>query len=282
MVGGMTRMPKVVDSVREFFGKDPYRGVNPDEVVAIGAAVQSGVIRGEIKEAILLDVCPLSLGIETMGGVFAPLISRNTVVPCKKSQVFSTAEDGQTHVNVRVFQGEREMVIGNKLLGEFTLVGIPPAPRGTAKIEVAFEIDANSIVHVSARDRATGKEQAITIEQHGGLSESEIQKMVEDAEVHAKEDQERKVEIEKRNEMENFIGGLEKQILEYEKKLPVDVLSKVRKGIEGARVAMKGSDGKAIGEKYDELKSVSMELYSAINDLGQKGSGGDGEKGKQP
>jgi molecular chaperone DnaK len=263
-------MPKVIESVREFFAKDPYRGVNPDEVVAIGAAVQSGVIRGEIKEAVLLDVCPLSLGIETMGGVFAPLISRNTIVPCKKSQVFSTAEDGQTHVNVRVFQGEREMVVGNKLLGEFTLVGIPPGPRGAAKIEVSFEIDANSIVHVSARDKATGKEQAITIEQHGGLSESEIAKMVQDAEAHAAEDKARKALIEKKNEIENYVGGLDKQLTEYEKKLPVDMLSKLRKLCGEVKEVIKGSDAQAIDEKYAELKTASMEMYNAINEAGQK------------
>ncbi|OHT13779.1 Stress-70 protein, mitochondrial [Tritrichomonas foetus] len=270
MVGGMTRMPKVISNVREFFGKDPFRGVNPDEVVAMGAAIQGSIIRGDSStQIVLLDVTPLSLGIETMGGVFAPLITRNTVVPCKKSQVFSTADDGQTHVNVRVFQGEREMVAGNKLLGEFTLVGIPPAPKGVPKIEVTFEIDANSIVHVSARDKSSGKEQNMVIEQHGGLSQEEIDKMIKDAEEHAKEDQQKKEVIARKYEAENYCNELEKQIKEYETKLPADLLSKLRKEIAALKEAANSENKADIEEKYNALKSTSMEMYSSINEAQQ-------------
>ena len=269
MVGGMTRMPKVISSVQEFFGKDPFRGVNPDEVVAIGAAIQGSIIRGDMKDIVLLDVTPLSLGIETMGGVFTPLISRNTVVPCKKSQIFSTADDLQTHVNIRVFQGEREMVAGNKLLGEFTLVGIPPAPKGVPKIEVTFEIDANSIVHVSALDKSSGKTQDMTIQQHGGLSQEEIAKMVEDAEKHAKEDKAQKEVIQKKYDMEQFCKTIEKQITEYEKKLPADLLSKLRKQSKELKDSLNGTDAKIIDEKYEALKATSMEMYTAINEASQ-------------
>jgi len=270
LVGGMTRMPKVIDSVREFFGKDPFRGVNPDEVVAIGASIQGSVMRGDHKEIILLDVTPLSLGIETMGGVFAKLIPRNTVVPTKKSQVFSTASDGQTHVNVRVFQGERDLVEGNKLLGEFTLVGIPPAPRGVPKIEVSFEIDANSIVHVSARDKQSGKEQDITIQQHGGLSQDEIAKMIDDAEKHAADDKKKRAVVEKKYEIENYVGEIEKQLTENEKKLPVDLVSKIRKAIQETRDSLQQTEEKIIDEKYTNLKTVSMEIYAAIHETQQE------------
>ncbi|KAH0794004.1 molecular chaperone DnaK [Histomonas meleagridis] len=269
MVGGMTRMPKVISSVQEFFGKDPFRGVNPDEVVAIGAAIQGSIIRGDMKDIVLLDVTPLSLGIETVGGVFAPIIPRNTVVPCKKSNVFTTASDGQSQVGIHVYQGEREMVVGNKLLGEFTLVGIPPAPKGVPQIEVTFEIDANSIVHVSARDKSSGKEQDIVIQQHGGLSQEEIAKMVEDAEKHAKEDKEQKEIVQKKYDMEEYCRGVEKQINEYEKKLPVNLLSKLRKQIKELRDALNGTDMKLADEKYEILKTTSMEMYSAINEAAQ-------------
>lgn len=270
LVGGMTRMPKVIDSVREFFGKDPFRGVNPDEVVAIGASIQGSVMRGDHKDIVLLDVTPLSLGIETMGGVFAPLIPRNTVVPTKKSQEFTTAADGQTHVNIRVFQGERALCEGNKLLGEFTLVGIPPAPRGVPKIEVTFDIDANSIVHVSAKDKQTNKEQQMTIQQHGGLSQEEIAKMVEDAEKHAAEDKKKREVLEKKYSMEQYINEIEKTVSENEKKLPADLLKRIRDSIKELKDATAGNDEKKIDEKYDALKAASMEIYNAISDNAQK------------
>ncbi|EAY06861.1 mitochondrial-type HSP70, putative [Trichomonas vaginalis G3] len=266
LVGGMTRMPKVIDSVREFFGKDPFRGVNPDEVVAIGASIQGSVMRGDHKDIVLLDVTPLSLGIETMGGVFSRLIPRNTVVPTKKSQEFTTAADGQTHVNIRVFQGERDLVEGNKLLGEFTLVGIPPAPRGVPKIEVTFDIDANSIVHVSAKDKQTNKEQQMTIQQHGGLSQEEIAKMVEDAEKHAAEDKKKREILEKKYAMEQYINEIEKTISENEKKLPADLLKRIRDSVKDLKDAIAGNDEKKIEEKYDALKAASMEIYNAISD----------------
>nr|AAB09772.1 mitochondrial-type HSP70 [Trichomonas vaginalis] len=266
LVGGMTRMPKVIDSVKEFFGKDPFRGVNPDEVVAIGASIQGSVMRGDHKDIVLLDVTPLSLGIETMGGVFSRLIPRNTVVPTKKSQEFTTAADGQTHVNIRVFQGERDLVEGNKLLGEFTLVGIPPAPRGVPKIEVTFDIDANSIVHVSAKDKQTNKEQQMTIQQHGGLSQDEIAKMIQDAEKHAAEDKKKREILEKKYAMKQYINEIEKTISENEKKLPADLLKRIRDSVKDLKDAIAGNDEKKIEEKYDALKAASMEIYNAISD----------------
>src|SRR5271167_2662698 len=222
LVGGMTRMPKVIEVVKSFFGKEPHRGVNPDEVVAIGAAIQAGVLKGEVKDVLLLDVTPLSLGIETLGGVFTRLIDRNTTIPTKKSQVFSTAEDSQTAVTIRVFQGEREMAADNKLLGQFDLVGIPSAPRGVPQIEVNFDIDANGIVSVQARDKATGKEQQIRIQASGGLSKDDISKMVKDAEAHAEEDKKRREQVEAKNQAEALIHASEKTLKENGDKIPAD------------------------------------------------------------
>ncbi len=219
LVGGMTRMPKMQEVVKQFFGKEPHKGVNPDEVVAIGAAIQAGVLQGDVKDVLLLDVTPLSLGIETLGGVFTRIIDRNTTIPTKKSQVFSTAEDNQTAVTIRVFQGEREMAADNKVLGQFDLIGIPPAPRGVPQVEVTFDIDANGIVNVSAKDKATGKEQQIRIQASGGLSEADIEKMVKDAEAHAEEDKQRKAEVEAKNHAEALVHATEKALAEHGSKI---------------------------------------------------------------
>ncbi|MDP7602028.1 MAG: molecular chaperone DnaK, partial [Rhodospirillales bacterium] len=219
LVGGMTRMPKVQEIVQEFFGREPHKGVNPDEVVALGAAIQGGVLQGDVKDVLLLDVTPLSLGIETLGGVFTRLIDRNTTIPTRKSQVFSTAEDNQSAVTIRVFQGEREMAADNKLLGQFDLVGIPPAPRGMPQVEVTFDIDANGIVNVSAKDKATGKEQQIRIQASGGLSDDDIEQMVQDAEAHADEDKERKEMVEARNQADTMVHSTEKNLSEYGDKI---------------------------------------------------------------
>jgi molecular chaperone DnaK len=260
LVGGMTRMPKVIQVVKDFFGKEPHRGVNPDEVVAIGAGVQGGVLKGEVKDVLLLDVTPLSLGIETLGGVFTKLIERNTTVPTKKSQVFSTAADNQTAVTIRVFQGEREMANDNKLLGQFDLVGIPPAPRGMPQVEVAFDIDANGIVHVSAKDLATQKEQSIKITASSGLSKDEVDKLVKDAQAHTEEDKKRRRAAEARNQADSLLYSTEKNLSEHGDKIGEDDKSKITEAIAGLRKAMEGDDPGAIESATQTLTAASHKL----------------------
>jgi molecular chaperone DnaK len=264
LVGGMTRMPKVQEIVKQFFGKEPHKGVNPDEVVAIGAAVQAGVLQGDVKDVLLLDVTPLSLGIETLGGVFTRLIDRNTTIPTKKSQVFSTAEDSQTAVTIRVFQGEREMAADNKMLGQFDLVGIPPAPRGVPQVEVTFDIDANGIVNVTAKDKATNKEQQIRIQASGGLSEADIDRMVKDAEMHAAEDKKRRELVDAKNHAEAMIHSAEKSVEEYGDKVAQADRSAIEAAIEGLKSALEGEDLEAIKAKVDALTQASMKLGEAM------------------
>jgi molecular chaperone DnaK len=277
LVGGMTRMPKIQEVVKQFFGKEPHKGVNPDEVVAIGAAIQAGVLQGDVKDVLLLDVTPLSLGIETLGGVFTRLIDRNTTIPTKKSQVFSTAEDGQTAVTIRVFQGEREMAADNKMLGQFDLVGIPPAPRGVPQIEVTFDIDANGIVNVSARDKGTGKEQQIRIQASGGLSEADIQKMVKDAEAHAADDKKRREAVEAKNHAEAMIHATEKALAEHGSKVGEDERRAIENAIADAKEAVKGDDVEAIKAKTNALAQASMKLGEAMYKQAQADQqGGDG------
>src|SRR5246127_493903 len=276
LVGGMTRMPKVQELVKQFFGKEPHKGVNPDEVVAIGAAVQAGVLQGDVKDVLLLDVTPLSLGIETLGGVFTRLIDRNTTIPTKKSQVFSTAEDGQTAVTIRVFQGEREMAADNKMLGQFDLIGIPPAPRGVPQIEVTFDIDANGIVNVSARDKATGKEQQIRIQASGGLSEADIERMVKDAEAHAEEDKKRKAEVEAKNQAEALIHTTERGLAEHGSKVGEPERRAIENGIADLKEAIKGNDPEAIRAKTNTLAQASMKLGEAMYKQTQEGAAAGG------
>ncbi len=274
LVGGMTRMPKVVEVVKNFFGREPHKGVNPDEVVAVGAAIQAGVLQGDVTDVLLLDVTPLSLGIETLGGVFTRLIDRNTTIPTKKSQVFSTAEDGQTAVTIRVFQGEREMAADNKLLGQFDLVGIPPAPRGMPQIEVTFDIDANGIVNVSAKDKATAKEQQIRIQASGGLSDSEIEKMVRDAESHAEEDQKRRELVETRNHAEALIHSTEKTLTEHGDKIDAAEKSAIEAQVADLRDALAGEDTDAIKTKMELLGQAAMKLGEAMYRAEQEAGAG--------
>jgi len=264
LVGGMTRMPKVIEAVKTFFGREPNKGVNPDEVVAIGAAIQGAVLKGEVKDVLLLDVTPLSLGIETLGGVFTRLIERNTTIPTRKSQIFSTAEDNQSAVTIRVFQGEREMAADNKLLGQFDLVGIPPAPRGVPQIEVAFDIDANGIVNVSAKDKATGKEQQIRIQVSGGLSDEEIERMVKEAEEHAAEDKRRRELVEARNQADALIHTTEKNLKEYGDKVGEDERKAIEADIAALRGVLEGDDIDAIRDKTAALTQSSMKLGEAM------------------
>jgi molecular chaperone DnaK len=274
LVGGMTRMPKVIEIVKQFFGREPHRGVNPDEVVAIGAAIQAGVLKGDVKDVLLLDVTPLSLGIETLGGVFTRLIDRNTTIPTRKSQVFSTAEDGQSAVTIRVFQGEREMAADNKLLGQFDLVGIPPAPRGVPQIEVTFDIDANGIVNVSAKDKGTGKEQQIRIQASGGLAENDIKRMVKEAEEHAAEDKKRRELVEARNHADALVHTTEKSIKEYGEKVPAAEKSQIEADVAALKTAIAGEDVEAIQAKTQALMQSSMKLGEAMYKANQAAGGG--------